>query len=76
MQLFVFLLIRTLGVSKVSNLTFGRANGHNRSKDFMDELNWCIWPKYDVDRIVQILDENDEYLERRHGTKLETLLHR
>jgi hypothetical protein len=42
----------------------------------MDELIWSIWPNDNVDRIIEILDQNDEYLERRHCMKLETLLHR
>jgi len=42
----------------------------------MDDLTWNIWPCDDVMRVTEILEKNPDLIERRHGLKQETVLHR
>ena len=42
----------------------------------MDDLTWNIWPCDEVSRVTEILEKHPDLIERRHGLKQETALHR
>ena len=44
--------------------------------DPIEELNWNIWPADDVIKVTELVTDYPELLERRHGLKQETVLHR
>ena len=44
--------------------------------DPIEELNWYIWPGDDPAKVSELVSDYPDLLERRHGLKQETVLHR